>query len=564
MPTFSEYLKGHFERIPDKTCVTILLTGQPDRQVSYRDLVYGAAGYVKVYQKNEVQPGDVILLILQHGVDLLYAYFGAILYGAVPSIMPFLTEKLLPERYRSDLAGLVSISQPSAIVTYRDFEPEVRAAIHTGKNSVKSVIVNDQVENACLCELASLGGFGRAPEDIALLQHSSGTTGLQKGVALSHIAVINQLNNYANAIHLTNSDVFVSWLPLYHDMGLIACWLMPILMGYPLVLMSPFDWIRAPHRLLGAVSKYKGTLSWLPNFAYNFCTQKIRDRDLEGVDLSTWRAISNCSEPMRWESHHAFYERFRYLGLKYESLCTCYAMAENVFAVTQGGIDAPVVYEDIDRGSLQEKNYARIAKPDQVAVRMMSTGKAIRNTEIRIINKKGQTQPDRHIGEVSVRSDCLLTGYYHREDATQKAFLEGWYLTGDLGYLVEGELFITGRKKDLIIIGGKNIFPQDLERLAYNVPGVHPGRASAFGVFNEATGTEDVVLVAEVDEGDPKKQYLIADAIRVAVSRGSAVSLRYVHLVRHPWLVKTSSGKTARSANREKFLKEMQSKEQPY
>ncbi|MGA2502464.1 MAG: AMP-binding protein [Anaerolineales bacterium] len=564
MPTFSQLLKDHYEKTPDKVCITLLHSGQPDLSVSYRDLVYGATGYVKSYQQNGVQPGDVVLLILQHGVDLLYAYFGAVLHGAIPSIMPFLTEKLLPERYRTDLAGLVSVSQPTAIVTYRNFELEVRAAIKPGKDSVKAVIVSDQVEGPFPPQFSFFSGLRRKPENIALLQHSSGTTGLQKGVALSHKAVINQLNNYAEAIHLSDKDVFISWLPLYHDMGLIACWLMPILMGFPLVLMSPFDWIRAPYRLLTTVSKYKGTLSWLPNFAYNFCTQKIRDRDLEGVDLSTWRAVSNCSEPMRWESHHTFYERFRSFGLKYESLCTCYAMAENVFAVTQGGVDERVVFEDIERESLQTKKYAQVAQPGQVVVRMMSAGKGIQNTKVRIINNRGQILPDRYVGEVAIQSDCMLTGYYHRDDATEKAFLDGWYLSGDYGYLVDGELFITGRKKDLIIIGGKNIYPQDLELLAYDVPGVHPGRASAFGVFNEATGTEDVVLVAEVDVDDPEQQYEIADAIRTSVTRGSAVALRYVHLVHHPWLVKTSSGKTARAANREKFLNEMQANGQQY
>ena len=564
MPTFSDLLKGHYESIPNKICVTILHAGQPDRPVSYSELLNGSAGYVKSYQGKGVQPGDVILLILQHGIDLLYAYYGAILLGAIPSIMPFLTEKLLPDRYRADLAGLVSISRPTAIVTYPDFEFEVRAAIKPGQDSVKTVIVTDHVESPCLPQFQLFGGLLRKPEDIALLQHSSGTTGLQKGVALSHQAVINQLTNYAKAIQLTGTDVFISWLPLYHDMGLIACWLMPILMGVPLVLMSPFDWIRAPYRLLQTVSKYKGTLSWLPNFAYNFSAQKIRDRDLEGVDLSTWRVISNCSEPMRWESHNAFYERFRKLGLRFESLCTCYAMAENVFAVTQGGVNAPVFYEDIDRETLQTKNVAQAAKPGQTVVRMMGTGKPIKNTKIQIIDNKGQVLPDRHVGEISVHSDCMLTGYYHREDATKKAFLDGWYLTGDYGYLVDEELFITGRKKDLIIIGGKNIFPQDLEILAYEVPGVHPGRASAFGVFNEITGTEDVVLVAEVDVDDPEKRNNIADAIRASITRGSAVALRYVHLVHHPWLVKTSSGKTARSANREKFLQEMQTNGQQY
>jgi acyl-CoA synthetase (AMP-forming)/AMP-acid ligase II len=326
--------------------------------------------------------------------------------------------------------------------------------------------------------------------------------------------------------------------------------------------MSPFEWIRAPYRLLQAVSRYKGTLSWLPNFAYNFCAQKIRDRDLEGVDLSSWRAISNCSEPMRWDSQNAFRERFRSKGLQSDSMTTCYAMAENVFAVTQGGIDGPVGFEDIDRDSLQIEKVARAVVADKPAIRMLSAGKSIPNTSVTILDNKGQPLPDRHVGEVALKSNCMLSGYYHRPDATVKAFINGWYLTGDYGYLVEGELYITGRKKDLIIVGGKNIYPQDLELLAYEVPGVHAGRASAFGVFNETSGTEDVVLVVEVDPSEQVEQQKIADEIRAAVTRGSAVALRYVHLVGRHWLVKTSSGKTARSANRDKFLKELQEKGQ--
>lgn len=557
MPTFTELLKNYYEKTPDQVIVTILESGQTDCPVTYRELMQGAWGYLQTYKQEGIQPGEVVLIILRHGIDLLYAYYGAILHGAIPSIMPFLTEKLLPERYRADLAALIAVTQPSTIVTYRDFEQEVRAALQPGKDSVRTVIINDQAVGPCEPEFTASGGLMRNPDDIVLLQHSSGTTGLKKGVALSHQAVINQLNEYGEAIHLSDEDVFVSWLPLYHDMGLIACWLMPVLKGNHLVIMSPFEWIRAPYRLLQAVSQYKGTLSWLPNFAYNFCAQKIRDRYLDGVDLSSWRAISDCSEPMRWESLQAFYERFKSYGLRHEALTTCYAMAENVFAVTQGGIEAPVVFEDIDRDSLQIEKIARLAVSDRPSIRMLGTGKSINNTSVRILDAGGQTLPDRHVGEVALQSNCMLSGYYHRPDATEKAFIDGWYLTGDFGYLVEGELFITGRKKDLIIVGGKNIYPQDLEMLAYEVPGVHPGRASAFGVFNDNSGTEDVVLVAEVETENPDEQQKISDGIRSTVTRGSAVALRYVHLVGRHWLVKTSSGKTARSANRDKFIKEM-------
>jgi acyl-CoA synthetase (AMP-forming)/AMP-acid ligase II len=569
MSNFSTYLQHHYELTPEKVSITMLFAGKPDQPLTYRDLIHGSSGYVRTYTQNGIQPGDVILLILQHDVNLLYAYFGAIFLGAIPSIMPFLTEKLLPDRYRTDLAELVAHTRPTAIVTYREFDPEVRAALKPGEDSVKAVIISDpqagSAINPCQPDFASFGGLHRKEEDVALLQHSSGSTGLQKGVALSHRSIFNHLEAYGESIRLTQDDVIVSWLPLYHDMGLIACFLLPILRGISVVQMSPFDWVRAPHRLLQAISAYKGTLTWLPNFAYNFCAQKIRDRDMEGVDLSSWRASINTSEPVKYKSHMMFYDRFKPYGLRFETLQTSYGMAENVFAATQNDLTTLPYVEDVDRESFVSDRIALPAYDDRPNIQMMSCGKPIPNTVIRVVDNKGHDLAERHIGEIVLKSNCMLSGYYNRPDITKKAFLDdGWFMSGDYGYIVNGEVFIAGRKKDLIIVGGKNIYPQDLELLAYEIPGVHPGRASAFGVFNEVIGTEDVVMVAEVDTDNPAERQKISDAIRATVTRGSAIALRYVHLVRHPWLVKTSSGKTARSANREKFLKEMQTKGQTY
>ena len=302
-----------------------------------------------------------------------------------------------------------------------------------------------------------------------------------------------------------------------------------------------------------------GARSGAPNFAYNFCAQKTRDRDLEGIDLSTWRAISNCSEPMRYESQRAFYERFAPYGLKESTLCTCYAMAENVFAVTQGGIDKPVLVDEIDREAMQARKLAEPATAQNPSVKMVSAGSPIRNVEVKVVDEKGHDLPDRHIGELILRSDSMLTGYYHRQDATEKSIKNGWYYTGDYGYKVGEEVFVAGRKKEMIIVGGKNVYPMDLEELAMEVPGVHPGRVVAFGVFNEAAGTEDVVIVAEVETGDQEERDAIGDAIRQTVTRGSAVALRHVYLVDAKWLIKTSSGKNARTANKEKYLKETSS-----
>jgi fatty-acyl-CoA synthase len=556
MTTLAHLIYNNYQQNPNKTSIVLQHAGQDDLLISYQKLVEGAYRYARTYAHNGIQHGDVVVLILQHGEDLIYSFWGAVLHGAIPSIMPFLTEKLSPERYRADLSALVSITKPAAIVTYPEFDTEVRSALQPG-SSVRAVLLTNQVEPAVVPDFDQMNGLRRAPEDIVLLQHSSGTTGLQKGVALSHQAVLNQMDAYSKAIHLTKNDVLVSWLPLYHDMGLIAGFLMPVLTGITLVLLSPFDWVRAPYRLFQSVSRYKGTLSWLPNFSYNFCAQKVRDRDLEGVDLSSWRLVTNCSEPVKWDSHQAFYNRFKAYGLRENTLHCSYAMAENVFGVTQTDPRFPPVTDEIDREFYIMERKAIPPREGHPVLKMMSSGRALSNTRIRILDEKGHDLPDRVIGEIALHSDCMLTGYYNRPDATEKAFHGEWYMTGDYGYSLNEEIFVAGRKKDMIIVGGKNVYPQDLESLAYEVSGIHAGRAVAFGIEDEKAGTEEVVIVAEVDTEDPADRQKIADALRVHITKNSAIVLRHAHIVGAKWILKTSSGKTARSANREKFLKEL-------
>jgi fatty-acyl-CoA synthase len=549
-------LKRAYQNTPEKIIITLQHAGQDDRPLTYRELLDGAHAYARAYTKNGIQPGEVVILILQHSAELVFAFWGAILHGSIPSIMPFLTEKLSPERYRADLVSLLGITKPAAIVTYPDFEDEVRSALQDG-DSIRAVISTATVSEPTPPNFDTLSGLTRAPEDIVLLQHSSGTTGLQKGVALSHRAVFNQLRACGNALQLNpDEDVIVSWLPLYHDMGLIACFLLPVLTGVHLVIMSPFDWVRAPYRLMHSVSQYRGTLSWLPNFAYNFCAQKTRDRHLEGVDLSSWRAIINCSEPVRYESHKAFYEKFSAYGLKENVLHTSYAMAENVFGVTQSPLNGSPAVDEIDRETFLTERRAEPARAGHPSMKMLSSGKALENTKIRIVDEHGKDLPERVLGEVALQSDCMLTGYYNRPDATEAALKNGWYLTGDYAYRAGDDLYVSGRKKDMIIVGGKNVYPQDLEGMAGEVDGIHAGRVVAFGIFNEESGTEDVVIVAEADTDDPTEQETLAEAVRQHVTKNSAVALRHVRVVGPKWIVKTSSGKTARVANKEKYLNE--------
>lgn len=556
MNTLPQALAKTYQEIPDQVAIYLLLKDQPDQAISYQQLFHGAVRYAKKLEQANIQTGEVVILILDHGEDLIYAFFGSILHGAIPSIMPFLTEKLSPQKYRQSLQALFNITTPSVVITNVDFLEEVQLALNVAR-SVKSVLITSDINLTDEFVTEQIINRNSSPEDIVLLQHSSGTTGLQKGVALSHRAIFNQLESYQRAIDVRDDDVIVSWLPLYHDMGLIAGFLLPVLRRIPLVLLSPLDWVRAPHKLIRAISDFRGTLSWLPNFAYNFCAQKIRERDLLDIDLSSWRAVINCSEPIHWSSHKMFLERFSSYGLRKEALATSYAMAENVFAVTQGGIDSPVTIDIIDGEAFRSLQVAKPSLDNHKALKMVSSGHSIPNTYLRVIDDHGENLQERSIGEIVIKSDCMLTGYYNRPELTKKAFLNGWYLTGDLGYLANGELYITGRKKDLIIVGGKNIYPQDIERLANEIPGVHPGRVVAFGVFNEQTGTEDVVVIAESMALERDDQQKIADEVRSYVTKNSDIALRYVKVVERGWLLKTSSGKIARLASKSKYLEEM-------
>ncbi len=538
----------------DRTALT-LISPDGSQTISTRAFFDQAARSARALEDAGVRPQDLVVLALQHGPEVLYAFWGAMLLGAIPSIFPFLTPKLDAERYYASVRDLVALSEVRAVVTYGEMLPALRARLD-GIPTLAAILDVDDLD----ASRAPGRYFERAPsrpEDTAFLQHSSGSTGLQKGVMLSHGAVLSQIAAYSAAIRLTPDDVIVSWLPLYHDMGLIAGFILPVVQGVPLVLMSPFHWVRDPQILLHAIQEHRGTLCWLPNFAYNFLATRVRRSALDGLDLSSLRAVINCSEPVRDDSHRAFLDRYRAFGLSERALQTCYAMAENTFAVTQSDLDRPPRLDRIDRAALLEQHRALPASEDAPAVTMVSCGAPIPNTEIRVVDAQRRDVAERQVGEIALRSTCMLTGYYRRPDATAEALADGWYFTGDLGYLADGELYITGRKKDLIIVGGKNIYPQDIEHAINDVPGVHPGRAVAFGVFNDSLGTEDIAVVCEVETDDPAARDAITREIRARIATTTDTMARYVHLVEPMWLLKTSSGKIARGANRDKFLAEV-------
>jgi fatty-acyl-CoA synthase len=551
--SFAGALEGAARFTPAATAIQFVTADGDGVAITWGELVRRSLGIAAGLGRRGIRAGDVVFIVLPTGVPLVETFVAVGLAGAIPAILPGPSPKVDPAVYRQRLRGVTEYSRPALIVT----DPDLQAAMSSELQRTATVTPVTTHAELASGSTAGLEGFATLPASAlpGLLQYSSGTTGLQKGVLLSQDALLRQVESYARAIRLTTSDVVVSWLPLYHDMGLIAAFLMPLLTHTKVVLMSPLDWVRRPAMLLEAVSRHRATLTWLPNFAFNFLASKVRDRELDAVRLDSLRAVINCSEPMSADSHDRFVQRFAPLGLRADAIATCYAMAENTFAVTQGGIDAAVRLDPVDRAALATERRAVRASGGASKV-MVSAGRPIDGAEVRIVAADGQTLGQRMVGEIAIRSGSMLTGYYRRPDLTAAAFQHGWFLTGDLGYLADGELFVSGRKKDLLIIGGQNFFPQDIEAVVDTVDGVHPGRCAAFGLFDDAAGTEALAVVAEVEEEAAPRRDQIRDAIRARVARETDAVASIVHLVEPGWLVKTSSGKVARVANREKYCRE--------
>lgn len=530
-----------------KPALIYIETGADDITITRAEFKQSVQQYASGLQAMGVSARDLVVLAHTQNLESIYAFWGALLIGAIPSMFPTLTEKLDRDIYMNSMSELVELSTVRAILTTDEFAVELSERVSCpvyGSQTLLASVSNDYAQ------------YTPSADEIAFLQHSSGTTGLQKGVALSHTAVLNQLASYSDALELTDSDVIVSWLPLYHDMGLIAGFLMPLIQGIPLVLMSPFDWVKSPAMLLRTIDKYQGTLCWLPNFAYNHMARRIRKRDTENLSLETMRAFINCSEPVHQPSHDLFLDKYSKLGINAGHLTVSYAMAENTFAVTQTSIGQAPKIDIINRVNLEQDLKAVPVEEDNPDARVLvSCGQTIPNTQVKAVDADGNRLDDRMVGELMVNSDCMLTEYYKRDDLNPFD-ADGWYKTGDRGYLVGGEVYVIGRSKDLIINAGKNVYPQDLEAIINSVHGVHPGRAVVFGVFDEKDGTELIAVVAEVDTTDEAERKSIFQDIKQTVATQTTVTVNYVHLVEDKWLIKTSSGKIARSANRDKWLQE--------
>ena len=545
------------ERAPDRDAIIHWVAGEEPFRWTFSALIDTAEGLAATLVEHDIGEGDVCAIIMRHNKIMYPLYLAIVCVGAIPAILAYPNPRLHPDKFRQGIDGMSSRSGLDWVFTERDLEETVRPSLERPGSTIKGLhfplewktghaLTKEQLDRVITRHKLMKS------DDPLLLQHSSGTTGLQKPVLLSHRAVLEHVKYYGQAIGLNANDKIVSWLPLYHDMGLIAAFHLPLAFGIPTVQIDPFEWVMVPSLLLDAISLERGTISWLPNFAYNMIADKIADDELDGINLESWRLVINCSEPVRYESHQRFVERFRHWGLNPLAISSCYAMAETTFATTQTSPGTPPSLLALDRNALAQGK-VKIAQDADRAKICVSSGKTIAGCQVRIVDENRQEVGDRTIGEIAIKSRSMFDGYRNYLEKTREVLCDGWYYSGDYGFANGGDYYIIGRKKDIIIVAGNNIYPEDVEDVVGKVEGVIPGRVIAFGEENRELGTEHVSVIAESGITDDERQRkLKMDIIEAAMAID--VSITNVYLVPPRWLIKSSAGKPSRKANKERIL----------
>jgi acyl-CoA synthetase (AMP-forming)/AMP-acid ligase II len=565
--TIAAVLEQHFTTLRDRAAITLVHdAGADGRQFvdwSWGDLDRESARMAAYLHDCGVAAGQVVYLLTGHGAFTVSAIVGALRLGAVPSIGHAPSPKLSAEVFAETFAELVRRSAPALVIVPPDLEPLIRQCLAAADlERAPSVVSSSAV--AFRLDDRRARTWPEPPDRsdrLALLQHSSGTTGARKAVIFTDSALLRQIYDYAQAIDLRHDDRIVSWLPLYHDMGLVACFLLPLLTGTPLTLMSPFEWVAAPEMLFEAIGRDRGTLAWLPNFAFHLLADRVDPSQLTGLDLSSVRAFVNCSEPVGRESWRRFHERFAFHGLSRFAFATCYAMAENVFAVTQGGTREPVLVDVVDAERLRSDGEAapvdlRIDGSRPLRA-VPASGRPVGDCRIRIVNARQgrRTLPDRRVGEIEIASESLAPGYYNNQAATRAGFHGEWYRTSDIGYLADGHLFVLGRQSDVIIVAGIDVLADDVEAMASGVAGVKPGRVAAFGVSDRRLGTERVVVLFECAGAalDDDAEIALRRSVQQRLHDALGLATCEVLTVPAGAIRKTSSGKVGRRRMKELF-----------
>jgi fatty-acyl-CoA synthase len=528
--------------------------------ITFGELFDRASAVARELQLRSLEPGQTVAIMLPTGAEFFYTFAGILLAGGIPVPIypPFRADRIA--EYATRQASILRNAQSRFLVTFREAEGLARL-LQPRVPTLREVLNAERLASAAAQPervvtewrpVENLSHHARGL-DIAFLQYTSGSTGDPKGVILTHANLLANIRSIVAGVELRAEDVAVSWLPLYHDMGLIGAWFVPLFSGVPLVVMSPLAFLSRPERWLWAIHKHRGTISPAPNFAYELCVRKIADKDIEGLDLSSWRAAFNGAEPVHADTVERFAERFAGYGFRREALLPVYGLAEATLGISAAKAGGYKV-DRIDRARFESEGRAiPAAVDDAAALQFVGAGKPFPGVEVRIVGSNGHDAGERSEGRLWFQSPAATSGYYRNPEATSELMREpGWLDSGDLAYRADGELYITGRAKDLIIKAGRNLYPHEIEDVAGRVRGVRTGCVAAFGAPDGSSGTERLVVAAEVRNPAEAKR-ISAEIIRV-VHEAMGVPPDVVELVPPHSIPKTSSGKLRRSETRRLFL----------
>jgi acyl carrier protein len=556
--TLIDVLNWHVSLHPDRPHIRMYTDEGDGEVITYQQLKDAAIRVAGGLQQRGLQPAEPVVLMLPSGPDYFYSFIGILLAGGIPvPIYPPARPSQLEDHMRRHVRILANCHARTFITV-----PEAKAIAHLFKSQVPNL---QHIVTAA--DLLSSPAISSAPvlatNDIAFIQYTSGSTGNPKGVVLTHANLLANIRAMGRAVKAGPKDVFVSWLPLYHDMGLIGAWLGSLYFAMLFVAMPPLSFLARPERWLWAIHHYGGTLSASPNFGYEYCIRRLNDEDLTGLDLSSWRAAFNGAEPVSPETLSNFCQRFKAWGFSNEAMMPVYGLAESSVGLVFPPLDRGPVIDRIERNTFMQTGSANSERDeDEHVLRFVSSGSPLPGHQIRVVDHAGHELPDRQEGRLEFCGPSSTSGYYRDPEKTQTLFDGDWLDTGDLAYIANGELYVTGRIKDIFIRAGRNIYPHELEEAVGNIRGIRAGRVAAFGSEDKHSKTERLIVIAETRSTDNEELEKLHKKINTLAVDLIGSPPDEVVLAPPGSVLKTSSGKIRRAASRELFEKGIIGKKQ--
>jgi len=542
--TLVEVLNWHAAAHPERPHIRLYSDDGDGEVITYRALKKGAERVAAGLVRLGFEPGEAVVIMLPTGRDYFLTFFGVLLAGGVPvPIYPSARAAHIEEHLRRH-AAIVANCRGAVMVTVAEASPVARL-LRSQVDSLRHVVTPDEIAAAPGSFAMPALGAG----DTAFLQYTSGSTGDPKGVMLSHANLLANIRVMGEVLEVGPDDVFVSWLPLYHDMGLIGAWLGSLHFAIPLVIMSPLAFLARPRRWLWAMHRYRGTLSAAPNFAYELCLRRISDVDIEGLDLSSWRMAANGAEAVSPETMERFCERFKAHGFQRAAMMPMYGLAENSVGLAFTPLGRGPLVDRVERRALSELGHAVPARAgDESALAIVACGRPLPGHQVRIVDAGGRELPERREGQLQFEGPSSTSGYFRNADATRGLFQEEWLDSGDLAYVAGGEVYITGRVKDVIIKAGRNIYPAEFEEGIGALADIRAGNVAVFGSKDPGGGTERLVVLAETRKRDETERAELMGRIDAVATDLAGMPPDDIVLAPPNTVLKTSSGKIRRAA----------------